>query len=138
MPAQKIGDVSELIVQHIQLVRDVLNFSLRAAINLVVQLAANAIFQVLPILAHHDDRRLNRGQHRQEQIQQDEWIRIPSGSSQDDVGGDIRDEHRKADNDERPRAAEVSHGVGDAVAKGQVLFNDLVRIAAGADTHKLL
>jgi hypothetical protein len=64
MAAQEFRDISHLVVQHIQLMRDVLDFAFRASIDLLVQLAADAILRVLPILTHHDYRRLNRGQHR--------------------------------------------------------------------------
>lgn len=54
MPTQQIGNIAELVVQHIQLVRNGLNFSFGAPIHVVIQLAANPIFRVLAILAHHD------------------------------------------------------------------------------------
>ena len=74
---QQILDVADLVGQQIEFVRQVLNLRLRAAVDVVVQFAAQPVLRVLPVLAHHDDRRLNRRQHREKQVQQDERIRIP-------------------------------------------------------------
>ena len=55
--------ILDLVQDQIHAARQGLNLRLRAPVDFEIQLAADAIFSVLPILAHHDDRRLNGGQH---------------------------------------------------------------------------
>lgn len=64
MPAQEIRNVAKFIIQQIQFVGYGLNFPFGAAIDVVVQLAADAISRVLPILTHHDHRSLDCCEHR--------------------------------------------------------------------------
>ncbi len=61
--AEQISDVGDFVVKHIELARKPLNFRFGAAIDVVIELTAEPVFRVLTILAHHNDRRLNRGQH---------------------------------------------------------------------------
>ena len=60
----------------------ILDFGFGAAVDVVVEFAAHAILRVLAVLAHHDDRRLNGGEHREKQIEQDERIGIPGRACQ--------------------------------------------------------
>src|SRR6266851_4581943 len=77
LSSEQILEVAHLLPQHVQLPRQALNFGLRTAVDSVVQFTTHAIFHVLPVLAHHDDRSLNRSEQRQKQVQQDKRIRIP-------------------------------------------------------------
>ena len=62
----------DVIVQVIQLLGDSLEFAASVAVDLKVELAADAVFFVLTVLAHHDDRRLNGGEGGEKEIQEDE------------------------------------------------------------------
>src|SRR5258708_38328282 len=84
---QQILKVAHLIPEQVQLPPQPLNFCLGAAIHGVIQFAPHTVFPVLPVLAHHDHRRLNRRQQRQNQVQQDKWIRIPRRPSHAHVDG---------------------------------------------------
>src|SRR5258708_7756317 len=61
----QIFQVADLFADQIQLASQSLNFRLRSPVYIEVELAANPIFLVLTVLAHHDDGSLNRGQHRE-------------------------------------------------------------------------
>src|SRR5206468_12903102 len=76
--AQQIFDVVHLISQQIELAGQTLNIGRGATVDFIIQFAAQAVFGVLAILAHHDDRRLDGGEHGEEQVQQNEGIGIPS------------------------------------------------------------
>ena len=75
--AQHVLHVADLVGQQVQLAGQALNLRFGAAIHFEIEFAAQAVFRVLAVLAHHDDRRLDGRQHRQEKIEQDEGIRIP-------------------------------------------------------------
>jgi hypothetical protein len=62
---QHVFHVANLFSQNIQLARQPLNLSLSPAIHVVVEFAAQTVFRILPVLTHHDHRRLHRRQHRQ-------------------------------------------------------------------------
>jgi hypothetical protein len=64
--AQQIFDVAYLVSQQIELAGQTLNIRRGTTVDLVIQFAAQAILGVLAILAHHDDRRLDRSQHGKE------------------------------------------------------------------------
>ena len=74
---EQIFDVADLFSQQIQLAGQALNLGLGAAVDVVVEFAAQPVFGVLPVLAHHDDRRLDGGQHGEEQVEQNKRIGIP-------------------------------------------------------------
>ena len=54
----------------------ILDHDLGFEIDLVIIFRAAAILFLLPVLAHHDERRLDRRDAGQNQIQQDKWERI--------------------------------------------------------------
>ena len=83
--AQQRTDVVDLVVQQVDLARQSLDIRGGATIHFEVQLAAQTVLRVLSVLTHHDDRRLDCGQHRQEQIEQDEWVRVPGPAAQADI-----------------------------------------------------
>src|SRR5207249_10771996 len=57
--SQQVFDVSDLLTQQIQLARKTLNVGCSAAVDIRIRFATQAGFGILPVLAHHDDRRLN-------------------------------------------------------------------------------
>src|ERR1700753_2701958 len=103
---QMLVKVIHFIRDQIQLAGKGLNLRFGAAVDVVVKLAAYTVLLVLAVLAHHDDRSLNCGQHGKEEIQQDEGVWIPGLSSQRNVDDGVdRQGHCEGD-DERPRTAE--------------------------------
>src|SRR2546427_848711 len=135
---QQILDVAHLFPKQIQLPRQALNFGLGAPVNGVIQFAAHAIFPVLPVLAHHNDRSLDGCEQGQNQIQQNKRIRIPGYFAQDYIerGIDAAD-HQKA-NDEGPGSSNLNHGVGDPFGDCLLLLDHVVRVAHRTQPHQLL
>src|SRR5689334_6903201 len=75
--AQDLFDIVHLFAQEVQLAREALDFEFGAAIDVVIEFAAQAVLFVLPILTHHDHRRLDGGKHREEEVEQDKWVGVP-------------------------------------------------------------
>src|SRR5215469_1362485 len=136
--AQQVFDISNFFAKQIQFARKSLNVGCRAPIDVVIQLAAQAVLRVLAVLAHHDHWRLNGRKEREKKIQKNERVRIPGGPSQGNVDGDVDDGQDAENNNECPRASKLRHGVSNAFAKGGFAFNDFVGVAAGAQAHDLL
>src|SRR5581483_12236542 len=79
---QQVFHISELVAKQVQFARQSLDFDFRAAVDLKVQLAAQAVLLVLAVLAHHDDRRLDCGQHGEKKVQENKRIRVPGPAAQ--------------------------------------------------------
>ena len=62
-----------------------MNLRFGAPVYVKVQLAAQAILLVLTVLAHHDDGRLDGGEHGKEQIEKDERVGIPGLAFQGNI-----------------------------------------------------
>ncbi len=60
----------------VDLVVEVFDHDLRLEVDLVIVLRAAAVFFLLPVLAHHDERRLNGRHAGEHQIEQDEGVRV--------------------------------------------------------------
>src|SRR5207245_2000353 len=75
--AEQVLDVTDLVADQVDLVREALDPGFRAAVDFVVEFASQPVFFILPVLAHHDDGRLNRRQHGEKQVEQDERIAVP-------------------------------------------------------------
>jgi len=85
-------------------------------VDAVVRPSAFAIALRLPVLAHQDHRRLHRRDARQDEVQQDERIRIErSRQEADRVLDHPRDEHRAEQAEKLPTAAEARDAVGHAM-----------------------
>src|SRR5438128_1819460 len=81
-------------------------------IDLVIVLRAQPIARLRPILAHHDDRRLDSGETGKNQIEKDERIRIErSGSEQRDVRTNPQEDNSAKCNKELPATTELSNAV---------------------------
>src|SRR5438132_3849793 len=134
-PSQQVFDVSDLLTQQIQLARKTLNVGCSAAVDIKIEFATQAVFGILPVLAHHDDRRLNGCQHGEEQVQENKRIRIPRRFSQHMVRGDVSDDRNSEEDDKSPRATETSYRISDALTELCFLFDNFVGMAIGADAH---
>src|SRR5713226_5126177 len=135
---QQILKIAQLIPEQIQLPRQALNFGLRAPVHGVVQFTTHAILHVLAVLAHHDDWRLNRCEQGQNEIQQNKRIRIPRRPVQAYVDGRVDAAQDEKTNDERPRPAELHHGIRDAFGQRRFCFDHFVRVAHRAKAHEML
>ena len=65
--------------QMIHLLVEVPDFKFGLEVDAIVALRPHAILHLLPLLAHHDDRRLQRRETGQDQIEQNVRIRIEPG-----------------------------------------------------------
>src|SRR5260370_6819542 len=131
LSSQQILEVAHLIPEQVQLPRQTLNLGLRAAVHGEVQLAAHAILHVLPVLAHHDHWRLNRREQRQNQIQQNKRIRIPSRFAQPDIDRRVDAAQNDETNNKGPRPTEQHHGVPHALGQRLFLSAHSVRVPRG-------
>src|SRR5438093_9849539 len=124
LPGEQVG------LQAVELLVELHDLQLRLQVHLVVQLAADAVAGVLAVLAHHDHGGLDRGQHREEEVQQDEGKRIERLLAHDEqrVDDDPDEQHAGEGEDEGPRSAEARHAVGHPVAEGLLLVRDLVGV----------
>src|ERR1035438_1680264 len=136
--AQHVFHIANLFSKQIQLARQSLNLKLGSSVDGVIKLAAQTVLRVLAVLAHHDDRRLHRSQHRQKQIEQDKRIRIPRFLTQHGVDGHIDGEREKEREDEGPRPAKARDLIGDALAERRILVNHFIGMTARPQPHELL
>src|SRR3954451_18194521 len=83
--SQNFVYIVDLVGEQVHFLCETLNLGLCSPVYLEIQLTTHAVFSVLPILAHHDDRWLNRSEHRQKEIQQNKWIRTPCFVPQSDI-----------------------------------------------------
>src|SRR4051812_22878125 len=67
-------DMVERILDQLSLVEQRADAQFGLQVHLIVEFAANTVFDVLAVLAHHDHRRLDCREHREEQVEQDEWV----------------------------------------------------------------
>src|SRR5690242_12319160 len=81
-----------------------LYLELRLHIDPVVVFRGLAIDVLLPVLAHHDDRRGVGGLERKREIEKNEWIGVPAPDRADQIGGYPDEQDRALDNDETPRS----------------------------------
>src|SRR5450755_2422732 len=81
------------------------------AIHVEIDLTPGSVFLILPILAHHDDGRLDGRDHGEKEIEQNERVRIPSLISQVDVDRAIDDQYKPERDYERPRPTEACNRI---------------------------
>src|ERR1035441_2790823 len=105
----QIFHILRLVDQDSQLLRQRFYFCFSTPVDIEIQLAPQTILYVLAVLTHHDHRRLNGGQHGQEQIHQNEWIRIPRMVLERRVHPGIHHKNNGKRDDERPRAAKARY-----------------------------
>jgi len=119
------------VAQVIDLVVQVHDLELGPQVDQVVVLGGLPVAGGRPVLAHHDDRRLDRRERREHQVEEDEGVGIeghpllgrqhvpahPEGQRQGEAG------------DEGPGAADRRHAVGQPLA-GRAVIDDQARIDA--------
>src|SRR4029077_2623377 len=109
-----------MVDQLIELVADRAHLEFGLEVDLVVVLGPHAIARLLPVLAHHDDRRLDRRQQRQGEIEQNVRIRIKGMPQQiDAIDEDPYDHHTEENEDKTPAAAEFGNFICGALAEGE-------------------
>src|SRR5205823_1335930 len=99
--------------QVIHLLVQVPDLELRLEIDAVVAFGPQAVLRLEALLAHHDDGRLDRGEARQDQVEQDVGIGIEALPHRH--GLIEQDPHREAhpeDDDEGRAAAEAREAIG--------------------------
>lgn len=64
------------IAQRVDLFVQAQDFQFGLQVHLIVVGGGLAVLFGLAVLRHHDDRRLERGQHRQDQVEQDEGVGV--------------------------------------------------------------
>ena len=85
-------DVAYYVGEVVELAAEGLDFGFGAAVDFEVEFAAEAVAGVLAVLAHHDDRRLDGGEHGEEEVEQDEGVGVPGFAAvgeQVDVEADV-------------------------------------------------
>jgi hypothetical protein len=127
--AQFVVDVTNLLSEAIELPGHPLDLGRGAAVDVEIELAADAVLLILAILTHHDDRRLDGGDHRQDQIQQNEWVWIPCALAEAHISEYVNGQQDDRRDDKCPRAAEAAHDIREPLAEGLLGFDQLVRIA---------
>jgi hypothetical protein len=138
LPARDVPEERKLLLLQLQQLRPFLiadliqldvkreNLHLRFDVDLVVVFGVDSIVSGLPVLAHHDDGRLQRGRARQHEVEQNVRVRIERLrhhhiGQQPDADAPEREEN------ERPAAAEGRHAIGDAITEGDWLRGDIAR-----------
>ena len=120
-----------LLAEIVELFLNRADFELRFEVYLVIVLGVLAVFGFLPVLRHHDDRRLDRGDHREKEVQQNVRVRVEAAIEQNiGIQNHPADQHRRENNDERPRTAERRHAVGDRFAERSRVLSFAIKIAA--------
>jgi hypothetical protein len=106
------------------------DFDLCLEVNLVVMRCVDAVARALAVLRHHDDRRLQRCDHRQNEVEEDERVRVeaPMPEQPRVADGPDNQEENEGD-DEAPRAADARDSIGDAVAEVLLLRHIHVDVA---------
>src|SRR6266700_646599 len=105
------------------------NLKLGFQIDFVIVFCPQPIARLGAVLTHHDDRRLNGGETRKNQVEQNEWIRIErSGSKQHGVGADPHDDNSAKCNEKFPTPTELGNAVGESLAESEFLFELLLDV----------
>src|SRR4030095_11936767 len=95
----------------------------RFQVHFIIVFRPQTVACLSAVLAHHDDRRLDRGETGENQIEKDERIRIErSGSEQHCIRTDPNEDNSAKCNEEFPTATELSDAVGEALTKCELPF----------------
>ena len=73
-----VVDVADEIGEVVDFAAEGLDLGFGATVDVEVEFGADAVFVVLAVLAHHDDRRLDGGEHGEEEVEQDVGVGIPT------------------------------------------------------------
>jgi hypothetical protein len=102
-------------------------------IDLIVEAGGQSIPCGLTILRHHDDRRLQRGQHGKNQVEEDigVWIECLVILCQNDgIEKGPCDQDAKKQDYERPGSTERRDAVGEAIADGLLFLEGVIDVLA--------
>ena len=77
----------------------------------------SAILGLLPVLAHHNERSLHRGDTRQNEVQQDKRIGVKSAGGEQHIHYHPDNNHGDKAEDERPASGKAGNGIRRALAK---------------------
>lgn len=110
--------------QAIELFLHAQDFEFGSQIDLVVMGGRHPVFFGLPVLAHHDDRCLDRGEHREHQVEEDVGIGVEGAPLRENhaVDASPQQQEKEEDTDERPRATDLSHRIRHPIPESIVLF----------------
>ncbi len=139
--AEVFVDVVEFVVEFLDAAAEGLDLRFGADVYVEVELGAEAIFFVLAVLAHHDHRGLDGGEHGEEEVEQDKGVGVPgvaAGGDEHDAERGVEEQGDPEEDDEGPGAAEAGDDVGDAFAEGFLFFDELIGVAGGAKADEVL
>ena len=90
-------------------------------VHRVIKIRAQTVLMALTILRHHDDRRLQRRDHVEGEIEENEgkWIK-GRAAEEDRVADDPNYEQGQRGDDEFPAASKLGDDIRCAIPKGQV------------------
>ena len=116
LSSQQTTYIIHLFVQQIQFSRQPLNLRFGSPIHIEIQFAAQPVLSVLAILAHHDDRRLDRRQHGEKQVQQNKRVRIPSAAAPKYINQRVDRHQSQERNNKGPGPAKIRDRIGNPFA----------------------
>ena len=118
LPAPAVFSPVRTALQEWHLIIKILDHDLGFEIDLVIIFRAAAVLFLLPVLAHHDERRLDRRDAGQNQIQQDKRERIERICRQDRIDDHPQEQHARKRKDERPASSKFCDRVRRALPEG--------------------
>src|SRR6516162_2798259 len=99
-------------------------------IDFVIVFRAQPVTRLGTVLAHHDNRRLHSSQTGENQVKENEWIRIKRARHEDNaVDGNPDDQNRAERNEKFPTPAEICDVVGESLAESQLSFELFADVA---------
>ena len=111
-----------LVLQHeIQFFVQIVNDQFTLEIDAVIILGAGAVFRLLTVLAHHDERRLHGGDAGKHEVEQDEGIRIKGALRHHDVENHPHHHHGDKAENERPAARKSCDRIRCALSERHLL-----------------
>src|SRR6266404_2464377 len=92
-------------------------------IDFVIVFRSQPIARLRTVLTHHDDRRLNGGETRKNQVEQNEWIRIKAAIQQENrIKDNPTEQHRTEQDDESPTASKRRYVIRELLAEREFPF----------------
>src|SRR6478735_8874094 len=97
------------------------DFNFRFQIDLVIMGCVDAVLCSVPVLAHHDNGRLNGRKHGEDQVQKYERVGIKGVRGCDQIDGYPDGERNGEDCNECPRTTEFRYLVCQSLSRGKLL-----------------
>lgn len=105
--------------QMIEFFVQVPDLQFRFQINFVVIIGMETIMRCGPVLTHHDDGRLERGETGEDQVQKDKRVWIPGARQKNGtIDDDPDDEDGTESNDESPAPTKLRDPIGKRFSEG--------------------